>query len=59
MRDTILVFKQGQWVYEEEASPEYLGQYMLKCKIGSGWSDKQDNEFVDNFLSDYLNEDEE
>ena len=58
MRDTILVFKQGQWVYEEEMTPEWLGHPMFKCKIGTGWTDKQVSEFVDQYLSEYLNEDE-
>lgn len=58
IRDTIKVYRDARWVWDFEEAPPHMGEPLFKCKIGSGWSDKQVNEFVDQFLSDYLNEDE-
>ena len=58
MRDTILCWTSGHWLWEGEEIPSHLGQWNARIKIGCHWTDKQVNEFVDQYVADFLKDDE-
>lgn len=58
IRDTIEVWKDGRWVWFGELRPVCYEEPLFKIKIGCHWTDKQVNEFVDQYLGDFISDNE-
>lgn len=58
--DTIFVTAKGQWIWMDEVTPDHLkADNWMKVKIGNGWRDSEVSKFVNEYLADFIAEDEE
>ena len=58
--DTILVTAKGQWIWEDQVTPEHLqDNKWMRVKIGEGWQEAEVSKFVNEYLADFLSEDEQ